>query len=149
MFCVGNSAPPFLALFNLRIAMNRSQCLEGPVLAKAYGNCWYPAALPPPHSWKASSVPSCKVAVSKLHKIPACFWTTALLYERYHLFHQPLHFPHQCASVQFPAPGSLLRGEADIGVLTPLPGPADCWSFLQAGALPITPTQPCSLLGLW
>lgn len=31
------------------------------------------------------------------------------------LSHQPSHFPHQCASVQFPAPGPLFRGEADTG----------------------------------
>lgn len=145
MFCVGNSAP-LLALFNLRIAMNRSQCLEDPVLTKAYGNCWCPPALPPPDSWKASPVPSCKVAVFTLNKIPACFWTTALLYERYHVSHQPSHFPHQRASVPFPAPESLFR-EAGIGALTPPPGPAETadHSCKQEHCPFPTPSHPLSL----
>lgn len=122
MFCVGNSLPPLLALFNLWIAMNRSQCLEDPVLA--YGNCWCPAALLPSHSWKASSVPNCKVAVSTLNKNPACFWTTALCVKGTILLTSLHTFLIHALLSNFQPQGSYSEEKQTLES-SPLPGPAE------------------------
>lgn len=150
MFSVGSSAPPPLALFRVRIALNRSQCLEDPLLAKADGNRSCPAAATP--TW-----------LKNLLNAEVVVLLVVSTFKQYsHLPFEPqlacvkaifslTSFPTSLIKVplsHFQPQDPFSRGEADTRDLTPLPAlhsSWDCWLAVPMGGSTAHHPHPAAL----